>query len=164
MPFSEQKIIRCATTSPTLQISGKEDQRVTEGTYFDWCKEEGCETGGSSPYILRQKVSPSKRRQTIEDVDGCADLRLTESNILKFTRIQCKDRRKPLCMRGDPIINKRKKKRRNRIQQRKVDIRKKLKRVTSQWRKLVRNKKRKGRQLLRQEPSPPVEMCATAGK
>ena len=33
----------------------------------------------------------------------------------------------------------------------------------AQWRKMQRNKKRKGRQLLRQENSPPVEMCATAG-
>ena len=48
-------------------------------------------------------MSPSRRRQAI--VDGCADLRLTESNKLKFTLVDCNGTRKPLCMRGDPIIN-----------------------------------------------------------
>ena len=70
-------------------------------------------------------------------------------------------------MRGDPIINnqrKRMKKKRNRKKQRKEDLRKKQIRGKSQWRNIRRNKKRKGRQLLRQENSPPVEMCATAGR
>ena len=72
-----------------------------------------------------------------------------------------------MCIRGDPIINnevKRLKKKRLQAKQRKVDLRIKQTNVKSQWRKMLRRKKRKGRQLLRQEPGPPVEMCATAGK
>ena len=157
---------RCASSS-TPTTSSKDDQRVTEGTYFDWCDKEGCDNENvatENSYILRQKVSPSRRRQEI--VDGCADLKLTESNKLKYTLTECDRKRKPLCLRGDPIINnqrKRMKKKRNRIKQRKEDLRKKQKRGKTQWRKMQRNKKRKGRQLLRQENSPPVEMCATAG-
>ena len=137
---------------------------MTEGTYFDWCEEEGCDNEGTdNSYILRQKVSPSRRRQA--PVDGCVDFRLTESNKLKFTLIKCGDKRKPLCLRGNPIINNlRKKMKKRRQRQRKKDLRMKQKRGKSQWRKLFRNKKRRGRQLLRQEPSPPVEMCATAGR
>ena len=110
-------------------------------------------------------MSPSRRRQAI--VDGCADLRLTQSNKLKYTLIECKAKRKPLCIRGDPIINnkvKRLKKKRFKTKQRLVDLRIKQTNVKIQWRKMLRNKKRKGKQLLRQEPGPPVEMCATAGK
>ena len=77
---------------------------MTEGTYFDWCEKEGCDNGETEkPYILRQKVSPTRRRQAI--VDGCADLKLTETNKLKFTLIDCDAERKPLCLRGDPVIN-----------------------------------------------------------
>ena len=152
------------------QTSSKDDQdqRVTEGTYFDWCDKEGCDkenVASENSYILRQKVSPSRRRQAI--VDGCADLKLTESNKLKYTLTECDRKRKPLCLRGDPIINnqrKRMKKKRNRKKQRKEDLRKKQIRGKSQWRNIHRNKKRKGRQLLRQENSPPVEMCATSGR
>ena len=157
---------RCAASSTsTPPTSSKEEKRVTEGTFFDWCEKEGCVNGETdSSYILRQKVSPSRRRQEI--VEGCVDLKLTESNKLKYTRIECADKRKPLCLRGDPIINnqrKRMKQRRNRINKRKKDLRKKQIRGKTQWRKIKRNKKRKGKQLLRQEPGPPVEMCATAG-
>ena len=161
---------KCVTSSTsTPPTSSKEEQRVTEGTYFDWCEKEGCVNGGSgSSYILRQKVSPSKRRQEV--VEGCADLKLTESNELTYTLIDCADKRKPLCMRGDPIIDnqnqnqiKRMLPRRNSIKKGKKDLKRKQIRGKTLWRKINRDKKRKGRQLLRQEPSPPVEMCATAG-
>ena len=69
-------------------------------------------------------------------------------------------------MRGDPIINnevKRSEKKRQ-AKQRKVDLRIIQTNGKYQWRKMLRKKKRKGRQLLRQEPGPPVEMCATAGR
>ena len=138
---------------------------MTEGTYFDWCEEEGCESEGTdNSFILRQKVSPPRRRQV--PVDGCVDLRLTESNKLKYTLIDCEDKRKPLCLRGNPIINNlRKRQRKKRKRQRKKDLRMKQIRGKSQWRKIFRNKKRKGRQLLRQEEScPPAELCATAGR
>ena len=110
---------KCASSS-TPTTSSKDDQRVTEGTYFDWCKKEGCgneNVASENSYILRQKVSPSRRRQAIVDVDGCADLKLTELNKLKYTLTECDRKRKPLCLRGDPIINnqrKRMKKKRNR--------------------------------------------------
>ena len=157
---------RCASSS-TPATSSKDDQRVTEGTYFDWCDKEGCDNenvASENSYILRQKVSPSRRRQAI--VDGCADLKLTETNKLKFTLIDCDAKRKPLCLRGDPIINspRRMKKRRKKHKQRKKDLRMKQKKGKAQWRKMLRNKKRRGRQLLRQEPSPPLEMCATVGR
>ena len=158
---------RCATSSAsTPPTSSKEEQRVTEGTYFDWCEKEGCVNGGSGgSYILRQKVSPSKRRQEV--VEGCADLKLTESNELTYTLIDCADKRKPLCMRGDPIIDNQRKRmlpRRNSIKKGKKDLKRKQIRGKTLWRKINRDKKRKGRQLLRQEPSPPVDMCATAGR
>ena len=161
---------RCATSSTStsrMNLNLKYEQRVTEGTYFDWCEKEGCLNGGSdSSYILSQKVSPSRRRRQ-EVVEGCADLKLTESNELTYTLIDCADKRKPLCMRGDPIIDNQRKRmqpRRNRIEQRKKDLKKKQIRGKTLWRKINRNKKRKGRQLLRQEPSPPVDMCVTAGR
>ena len=160
---------RCVTSStstPPTSRSSKEEQRVTEGTYFDWCEKEGCVNGVSgSSYILRQKVSPSKRRQEV--VEGCADLKLTESNELTYTLIDCADKRKPLCMRGDPIIDNQRKRmlpRRNSIKKGKKDLKRKQIRGKTLWRKINRDKKRKGRQLLRQEPSPPVDMCATAGR
>ena len=98
-------IVRCNPSSTETPSSSEEGDRITEGTYFGWCEEEGCDTGASSPFILRQKVSPSRRRQAI--VDGCADLRLTESNKLKFTLVDCNDKRKPLLFRylmADKII------------------------------------------------------------
>ena len=70
-------------------------------------------------------------------------------------------------MRGDPIIDNQRKRmqpRRNRIEQRKKDLKNKQIRGKTLWRKINRDKKRKGRQLLRQEPSPPVDMCARAGR
>ena len=158
---SENNIFRCVSSS----TSAKEEDRVTEGTYFDWCEKEGCDSGGTeNQYILRQKVSTSRRRQAA--VNGCADLKLTEANKLKYTLIDCDAKRKPLCLRGDPIINspRRMKKRRKKHKQRKKDLRMKQIRGKSQWRKMLRNKKRRGRQLSRQEPSPPLEMCATVGR
>ena len=154
--------IRCSLSSPT----SAEEQRVTEGTYFDWCEEEGCDNEGTdNSFILRQKVSDSRRRRRQLPVDGCVDFRLTESNNLRFTLIDCDDKRKPLCLRGNPIINNlRKRMKKKRKRQRKKDLRMKQIRGKSKWRKMFRNKKRRGRQLLREEPGPPVEMCATAGR
>ena len=140
---------------------------MTEGTFFDWCEKEGCDDGGTeTPYILRQKVSTSRRRQA--SVDGCADLKLTDANKLKYTLIDCDAKRKPLCLRGDPVINssRRMKKKRKKHKQRKKDLRMKQIKGKSQWRKMLRKKKRRGRQLLllRQESCPPMEMCATVGR
>ena len=131
-------IVRCNPSSTGTPSSSEEEDRIREETYFDWCEEEGCSTGASSPFILRQKVSPSRRRQAI--VDGCADLRLTGLNKLKFTLVDCNDKRKPLCMRGEPIINnevKRLKKKRFQSKQRKKDLRKKQTIAKFQWRKML---------------------------
>ena len=99
-------------------------------------------------------------------------MKLTESNELTYTLIDCADKRKPLCIRGDPIIDnhpinlqrKRMLLRRNSIKKGKKDLKRKQIRGKTLWRKINRDKKRKGRQLLRQEPSPPVDMCARAGR
>ena len=103
-----------------------------------------------------------------KEEEQCLTFSLDDSGNLVSSGVDCQTKLKPLCLQITPdnldFIDDKCQEYNPYIYPRKVDLRIKQTNVKSQWRKMLRSKKRKGRQLLRQEPGPPVEMCATAGK
>ena len=129
-----------------------------------WCGVDGCDTNLQAGVTLRQKISPSSRQDVIMTM--CADLKLNRDKQLEYTLIDCEEKLRPLCMRGDPkditIIKtaasyskkrRRKKEKIYKLRQKQL--------MTKMFRKSFVKKltrKRTKRQ------APPVEMCATAGR
>ena len=157
--------------------------REVSSYFYEWCQKEGCEIDGT--FTLRQNVTTLKRQN--QDTDLCVDLRLTANNRLKYTQFNCEEKKKPLCLRGEPntIIdpdgrfkNKRKAKKQYRLKLKhfismqkqkqrrlKTNRKKQNKWKLKQKQRMLKNRRsRVGRQLSRQADDPPVEMCATAGK
>ena len=133
---------------------------------MDWCGVGGCDSSLQAGVTLRQKVSPSSSQEVIMTM--CASLKLNRDNILEYTLIDCEEKLRPLCMRGDPKAIKitqtataarfRRKRRRKKNKIYKL----RLKQLMSKALRKSFVKKTKRNRPKRQ--APPVEMCATAGR
>ena len=132
--------------------------------FIDWCGVDGCDTNLQAGVTLRQKISPSQRQDVIMTM--CADLKLNRDKQLEYTLIDCEEKLRPLCMRGDPkdititqTAARLRKKRR--MKKKKIyKLRQKQLMAKMFWKSFVKKLKRK--RIKRQ--APPVEMCATAGR
>ena len=97
----------------------------------------------------------------------CADLKLNQDKELEYTLVDCEDRRKPLCMRGEPrdisITESQARFRKKRRLKKKKIYKLRQKQLMAKAIKKAFMQKHKIRRPKRQAPAPPVEMCATAG-
>ena len=133
--------------------------------FIDWCAKEGCGEGGEQEYTLTQRIPASRNAQT----EICADLKLQDGK-LKYTQIGCDEERKPLCMKGDPVVKftdqTRFSKLRHLKKQRKKLLCRKQKLLKARL-KLLNKKLRKETALsrqVRQSEAVPVDMCLTGGE
>ena len=136
--------------------------------FIDWCSVEGCDANLQSGVTLRQKISQSSSEDVIMSM--CAALKLNRDTQLEYTLIDCEKELRPLCLRGDrkdititeTAARYRKKRRRKKKEIYKLRQKQLLAKML---RKTFSKKiKRKRTKTKRQADTPPVEMCATAGK
>ena len=140
-------------------------KQETSEVQIGWCDKDGC--GGGQIFTLTQRIQAIINDQ----IEICADLKLEDGN-LKYTQIDCDEAvlRKPLCMKGEPMVQfssaearfsklRYLKSHRNKLLFRKQ----KLLKARLQ---LLNKKLRKDSSLsrkVRQADAPPIDMCITGG-
>ena len=131
---------------------------------MDWCGLDGCDSNLQAGVTLRQRISPSSRQEVI--ITMCANLKLSSDKQLEYTLIDCEEKLKPLCMRGDPkdisIIQTAARLRKKKRMKKKKIYKLRQKQLMAKMLRKSFVKRHKRKRTKRQ--APPVEMCATAGK
>ena len=136
----------------------------TSEVLIDWCDKDGC--GAGQGFTLTQRIQAIINDQ----IEICADLKVEDGN-LKYTQIDCDEAvRKPLCMKGEPMVQfssaearfsklRHLKSHRNKLLFRKQKL---LKARLKLLNKKLRHDSSLSRKV-RQADAPPVDMCITGG-
>ena len=136
--------------------------------FIDWCGRGGCDSQLQAGVTLRQKISQPGGRQE-EIMNMCADLKLNQDKELEYTLVDCEDRRKPLCMRGEPrdisiTESQARFRKKRRLKKKKIyKLRQKQLMAKAIKKAFIQKHKRRRPKRQAQASAPPVEMCATAG-